>query len=164
MAQESKRVYMVDDPEIREKMIHRTFSLIPHVQALALEFVELRRNTALGKIPYHEKLVGNIENGAVHTGVLISLIDSVAGLAVLSALPAYETFVTLDLRIDCFKPSSPHQDLYAFAECYRLTKTIAFVRGSIYHDSPDHPIAGCVASFFRAGKPRDSHQKDKENL
>jgi len=120
MGQESKRIYMVDDPEMRETMIHRTFSLIPHAQALELEFVELQRNNALGKMPYHEKFVGNLENGAVHTGVLISLIDSVAGLAVLSALPEYEVFVTLDLRVDCFKPSSPHQDLYAFAECYLL--------------------------------------------
>lgn len=162
MVQESERVYMVDDPEVRKKIIERTFSSIPHTKNIGLEFIELSRNQATGKLAYHEKLVGNIENGAVHTGVLISLIDSVAGMAVLAALPEFQVFVTLDLRVDCFKPSTPNKDLYGFAECYRLTKTIAFVRGSMYHDSPENPIAGCVASFFLTGKARSSYQTEKE--
>ncbi|MBF0279777.1 MAG: PaaI family thioesterase [SAR324 cluster bacterium] len=152
MEKETDRVYMIDDPEIKKQIIHRSYTSIPHSMALGLEFIELRRNVAVGKLPYQKKLVGNIVTGAVHTGVLISLIDSIAGLSVFCALPEYESFATLDLRIDCFKPSSPNQDLFAFAECYKLTRTIAFVRGSIYHNNEDDPIAGCVASFFRSGK------------
>jgi len=142
---------MIDDPVIREKIIHNTFSNIPHAAAIGLEFVELERNRAVGKLPYRPELVGNTENGAIHTGVLISLIDSIAGLAVFCALAKPESIATLDLRIDCLKPSIRDKDLYAAAECYRLTNTIAFIRGCIYHDTPDHPIAACAGAFFRTG-------------
>ncbi len=155
---------MVDNPEVRKQLIERTFSSIPHTKKLGLEFVSLDRNTATGKMPYRKNLVGNIENGAIHTGVLISLIDSIAGLAVLCALPDIESFATLDLRLDCFKPSSPNKDIYGMAECYRLTNTIAFVRGSLYHETPDNPIAGCVATFFRSGKSGNFVQKLRDSL
>ena len=146
------RVYMVDDPGVKKKLIDRNFSSIPHIKALGIEFFDLERNTATGKLPYQKQLVGNIESGALHTGVLLSLFDSIAGLAVLCALPDFEIFATLDLRLDCFKPSTVDADLYCKAECHRLTNTIAFVRGTIYHESADDPIAGCVATFFRSGK------------
>ena len=152
MTEKSERTYSVDDPLARE-WLARFFSA-PHFRALGVEFLEMHRNSALGRIPYQEKLVGNIETGAVHTGVLISLLDSVAGLAVQCALAQVEAIVTLDLRVDCYKPSVRGEDLLCHAECHRLTNTIAFVRGSVYHQSAEHPIAGCVASFFRVGRAK----------
>lgn len=149
---ETKRVYMIDDSETKQQLVDRVFSSIPHTKALGVELVSIERNMAIGKLPYQKNFVGNIENGAIHTGVLISLIDSMAGLAVFSALPEMEEFATLDLRLDSFKPSTPGQDIYASAECYRLTKAVAFVRGSIYHNTTEDLIAGCVATFFRTGR------------
>lgn len=148
---ETKRVYMIDDSEAKQQLADRVFSSIPHTKALGVELVSIERNKAIGILPYQKNLIGNIENGAIHTGALISLIDTIAGLAVFSALPEMEEFATLDLRLDSFKPSTPSQDIYASAECYRLTKSVAFVRGSIYHEKPEDQIAGCVATFFRRG-------------
>lgn len=147
---EEKREFLVDNHESIQAIVELMFSTIPHTQALGLEVVSFERNKAIGRLPYQNKFVGNIENGALHTGVLLSLIDTIAGLAVICALPEMEEIATLDLRLDSFKPSTPDQDIYATAECYRLTKTVAFVRGSIYHDNPENQIAGCVASFFRS--------------
>jgi uncharacterized protein (TIGR00369 family) len=140
------------NPEINQKLIAHTFSTIPHTNALGVEFVTLEKNKAIGRLPYKKNLIGNIENGALHTGVLISLFDTIAGLAVFGALPEVEAFATLDLRLDNFKPSIPKRDIFAQAECHNITKTIAYVKGSIYHDNPDDPIAGCVATFFRTGQ------------
>lgn len=147
---EEKREFLVDDPAYMQGLVEQMFSSIPHTKALGVEIVSFERNKAIGRLPYQDTFVGNVENGALHTGVLLSLIDTVAGLAVFCALPKVEEIATLDLRLDSFKPSTPHQDIYAVAECYRLTKTVAFVRGSIYHDNPENQIAGCVASFFRS--------------
>lgn len=152
MTEKSERTYLVDDPAMREKMAR--FVTVSHSKALGLECLEISRNNAWGRIPYQEKLVGNIETGAVHTGVLISLMDSIAGMAVQCAFARFEVIVTLDLRLDCYKPSLRGQDLICHAECHRLTNTIAFVRGSIYHHSPENPIAGCVASFYRVGRSK----------
>jgi len=149
---------MIDNPRIREQIQDHTFTGIPHTTKLGWKFVELERNRAVCRLPYQQSHVGNITNGAVHTGVLISILDGISGLAVMCALPAFEPFATLDLRVDCLKPSTANKELFAEAECYRLTKTIAFVRGCIYHESSDDPIACCVATFFRslagAGKDR----------
>ncbi len=150
---EVERVYLVDDPERKKVLIDFTFSSIPHTKALGVELVSLERNKAICRLPYKKEFVGNIENGALHTGVLMSLVDTTAGLAVFGALPETESVATLDLRLDCFKPSTSNKDIYAQVECYCLTKTVAFVRGSIYHDTLNDPIASCVATFFRTGNP-----------
>ena len=150
---EVERVYLVDNPELKQGLIDFTFSSIPHTKALGVELVSLERNKAICRLPYKKEFVGNIENGALHTGVLMSLVDTTAGLAVFGALPQAESVATLDLRLDCFKPSTPNKAVYAQAECYRLTKTVAFIRGSIYHDTLNDPITSCVATFFRTGNP-----------
>ncbi len=149
---DSERKYLIDNQDARESLTGHMVSSVPHVKALGIELISLERNVANGKLPYDESLVGNVENGALHTGVLISLVDTIAGLAVLCALPEYEMIATLDLRLDSFRPSTSGRDVYCTAECYRLTNTIAFVNGSIFHDTSDNPIVSCVATFFRTGK------------
>lgn len=149
---DSERKYLIDNQDARESLAGYMVSSVPHVKTLGIDLVSIERNRAKGKLRYHENLVGNIENGALHNGALISLIDTIAGLAVLCALPEYEMIATLDLRLDSFKPSVSGKDVYATAECYKLTRTIAFVSGSIFQDSPDDPLASCVATFFRTGR------------
>lgn len=158
---EAERVYLVDNPKLKQGLIDFTFSSIPHTKALDVELISLERNKAICRLPYKKDFVGNRENGALHTGVLMSLIDTTAGLAVFCALPKAESVATLDLRLDCFKPSTPKKAIYAQAECYCLTKTVAFIRGSIYHDSSNDPITSCVATFFRTGDPAKI-QKDTD--
>ena len=145
----SERIFIMDDPEVRERL--ERFDYIPHSVVLGMKCVEITHNQAVGRLPYHEKLIGNIETGAVHTGVLISFFDSIAGLAVMCALPRMEAFATLDLRIDCFKPSTAQKTLYCHAECNRLTRTVAFVRGTVYQEEKENAVAGGIASFFRTG-------------
>jgi len=146
-----KREFLVDNQTYMQRLVDQMFSSIPHTKALGVEIVSFERNKAIGRLPYQKMFVGNVENGALHTGVLLSLIDTVAGLAVFCALPEVEEIATLDLRLDSFRPSTPEQDIYAMAECYCLTETVAFIRGSIYHHNPESQIASCVASFFRSG-------------
>lgn len=146
-----EREYLIDNPEIKQRLIDHIFTSIPHTRALGVELISLERNIATGRVPYSENLVGNIENGSIHTGVLISLIDTIAGLAVFCALPKVEEITTLDLRLDSFKPSSPKKEIYAQAECYYLSNTIAFVRGRLFYANSNDVIAGCVATFFRTG-------------
>lgn len=159
---EKTRTYLIDDPEQRLKMIEHTFASVPHTKDLGVEFISLERNKAIGKLPYQSHLAGNPSTGALHTGVLISLVDTVAGLAVFSALPKWEMVATLDLRLDSFKPSTAGKAVYASVECYQLTRTIAFVRGNIYHDSDQDPIAACVATFFRGGSRQRSGSGESE--
>ena len=40
-------------------------------------------------------------------------------------------------------------DVFAQAHCYKMTKTIAFVRATAYHDTPDDPVAAASGTFMR---------------
>lgn len=159
---ENYRVYMIDNPEAKKTLKERTISSIPHTKELGINILELDRNKAVGKLSYQEQLVGNTETGALHTGALLSLFDSIAGLSVFCALPDFEMIATLDLRLDYYKPSSVNTDLYFSAECHHLTNTVAFVMGTIYHESATDPVAGCVATFFRSGKRNKESTKNGE--
>ena len=121
---------------------------VPHAKAMGIEFIDASEKGALMKIPYAPHLVGNPETGVVHGGVVTTLLDHASGLAVMCALEEFASTATLDLRIDYHAPATPKRDIFGHAFCYKLTKSIAFVRGTAYHDTPDDPIAASVGAFM----------------
>ena len=111
-------------------------------------------------------LVGHTDAGAlvIHGGVLTALLDNTCGVAVRPpaqiAAEAPISIATLDLRIDYMSPAEPFRDILAHAVCFKRTRHIAFVRGVAYQDSPDDPIATCVAAFMLGtrNEPRSEGQ------
>jgi uncharacterized protein (TIGR00369 family) len=122
--------------------------LIPHMDVLGMETLEAADGVALIRLPWRADLVGNPETGVLHGGVVTTLIDSVSGLAAITGLRAPEPVATLDLRIDYLRPATPHEDLFARAECYRLTSRIAFVRATAYQADPDDLVVSSVSTFM----------------
>ena len=145
----SSRKYLIDEPQMMEMMVDGFFGNIPHASTLGIEFVSIERSRSCLKIPYKKELAGNPESGTIHGGVILSIMDSVGGMAVFAALPAIEAIATLDLRVDYMKPAIIGKAVYASAECYKLTNTIAFVRGVAYQDDVNDPVATCAATFMR---------------
>jgi uncharacterized protein (TIGR00369 family) len=146
-----------------------------------MRLIEARDGVALMCVPYDPKLVGNPATGVLHGGVITSVLDSASGAAVGSMLRGprvagegsvaagpWRPIATLDLRIDYMKPATPGRELMARAECYKVTRNVAFVRGVAYHDDPSDPIATTVATFMLAtdvltstsSAPRDSGAED----
>ncbi|WP_374334715.1 PaaI family thioesterase [Leeia sp.] len=141
--------YLVDLPEFEDIAIKQFFGRMPHGLAYQYQFVSMARRCATLRVPYQPQLVGDPVSGTVHGGVLTALLDSTCGIAVFCALSEWEMIATLDLRVDFLKRATPGLALTASAECYRMTRQIAFVRGCIYHDDPQQPIATAVATFMR---------------
>jgi uncharacterized protein (TIGR00369 family) len=140
------------DKQARER-IHRVFSgLIPHMDVLGMEAVEAMNGVAVIRLPWRAELVGNPETGVLHGGVVTTLIDTVSGLAALTGLRQPEPVATLDLRIDYLRPATPQADLFARAECYRLTSLIAFVRATAYQGDLDDLVASSVSTFMLTKK------------
>jgi uncharacterized protein (TIGR00369 family) len=144
---------------------------IPHSRAIGMRMIEVRGGVATMCVPYDRKLVGNPATGVLHGGVITSVLDSASGAAVggalaaardagagASASPAWRPIATLDLRIDYMKPATPGRDLMARAECYKLTRNVAFVRGVAYHDDPDDPIAASTATFMLSAPDREPRE------
>ncbi len=124
------------------------FGEIPHGRALGMTVVELRAGHALTRMAYAEQLVGNPVTGVLHGGVVTAFLDTSCGLAVMASIGDDTPPATLDLRIDYLRPATPHQDLYASAECYKVTEHVAFVRGLAYQDTFRNPVATCAGAFM----------------
>jgi uncharacterized protein (TIGR00369 family) len=111
------------------------------------------------RLPYADRLVGDPATGVLHGGVITTLIDSSCGLAAFAALPEYEMIATLDLRIDFLRAATPLLDVYCKAECYRMSRHVAFVRATAYQDDSTQPLAYSVGTFMRNSsalkKPED---------
>ena len=63
------------------------------------------------------------------------------------ALERPPAIATLDLRIDYLRPPEAGEAVIADAECYRLTRSIAFVRALAHHGEAGRPIAHGASTF-----------------
>ena len=131
-----------------ENKRRRGIDLVPHNQALGIETVEIERATALLKLPYDVKLIGNPDTGTIHGGAITALLDAASGTSVFTALTEWAPIATLDLRIDYMRAAEPNRDVLCRARCYKVTRNVAFTRAVAYHDSEDDPIAAAAGTFM----------------
>lgn len=124
------------------------FEALPHVKVLGLRCIDIERGSCLFELPYNEQLVGNSETGVVHGGAITSLLDSAGGAVAFTVVAASKSVATLDLRIDYLTQAAPRQAILGYANCYRQTQSVAFVKGYAYQDSIDNQIASFSASFM----------------
>lgn len=121
---------------------------VPHARSLGLHLQSANKDGAIAYVPYGVHLAGNPDTGVLHGGVVTALLDNVCGIAVAAALGTFRSIATLDLRIDYMRAAVPGETLFAHAECFKITRAIAFVRGTAYHDDKADPVATCAASFM----------------
>src|SRR3954470_23205300 len=99
-------------------------------------------------LPYRPAFVGDTGTGVIHGGVVTAMLDETCGMAVQLALDGTRSIATLDLRIDYQKPATPGLDIKAHSLCYRVTRSIAFVRSAAYQESEDDPVATATTCFM----------------
>lgn len=119
-----------------------------HTHALGFTYDSLDGDRVRIRVPWREDLVGDPEAGVIAGGVVTTLLDHVGGLAVWVALDNFKPLATLDLRVDYMRPARPRTDLIAEARCYRLTRSIAFVRAWAFEEAPDDPVAAAQSAYI----------------
>lgn len=122
--------------------------MIPHNEALGLEVVDFHDTGITIRLPYDPRWIGNPDTGVLHGGVITTLLDAVSGAAVFVRLGLGVAIATLDLRIDYLKPTTPGRNVVARADCYKVTRSVAFVRATAYHDDVGDPIASASSTFM----------------
>jgi len=130
----------------------------PYASTLGAEVIELEPNTSLLRLPYQAVFVGDPATGVIAGGVVTALLDQACGYAVWASLQAFSTIATLDLRIDYMRPARPREPLQARGECYKLGRSIAFVRGLAYETDPADPVAAAQGAFVLTTNGRMSAQ------
>jgi uncharacterized protein (TIGR00369 family) len=125
---------------------------VPHNHALGIVIEAMSDRTARFRLPYSERLIGNPETRVLHGGAITALLDACSGAAVFAALPQLQPIATLDLRIDYLRPAEPDRDVWAEATCHHMSKNVAFVRATAFHEGSEPAIATAAGTFMIATK------------
>ena len=131
--------------------VERFFKLarqIGHGRALGMDFVDAGPDWTELRLPWRRQLVGVEDSGVMASGAVVSLIDTASGCSVWVRLGRFEPIVTLDLRIDYLRPAVKGETVFARCECVKLTRQIAFVRGTAHGGDPERPIAFSSGTFM----------------
>ncbi len=137
----------------RRKMAEQFISVIPHSRDLGMALEDFGDGMAEMSIEYDPRFVGDPDTGVLHGGVITALLDTCSGVAVSSHSSVTEATATIDLRIDYMRPATPGQRILAKAQCYRVTKSVAFVHAKAYDENEDAPVA-TAAGAFTVGLPK----------
>ena len=90
------------------------------------------------ELPWREDLLGEEGQRVLASGPILSLMDMASGMAIWRAMDEFSAIATLDLRVDYVRP-----------QCYRLTRSAAFVRGLAHDGDAGDPVAHIQAVFMK---------------
>lgn len=130
-----------------EDGMQRFLDMLPFARALNMRIKAAGEGCAQISLPYAPELAGNAESGVVHGGVISALMDTCSGAAVFAHASRPRSAATLDLRIDYMRPAHKGAVITARAECYHVTRSVAFVRVIATDDVIDPPIATGAVTF-----------------
>ncbi|MGH1414114.1 MAG: PaaI family thioesterase [Pelagimonas sp.] len=133
----------VDKATITKQFIE----VIPHARALGMKITRLEDGLAEIAMPYDEALIGDPETGVIHGGAVSTLMDTCSGAAVMSHPNSPGGTATINLRIDYMRAATPGQTITAHAECYHITRNVAFIRAKAFDDDFENPVATATGAF-----------------
>ena len=123
-----------------------------HVVALGLRHVDHGDDWWEFALDYDRRLVSDAASGILASGPIVSLMDTAAGFAVWLRRGTFAPQATLDLRLDYLRPSRVGQAVIGRAECYRITRRVAFVRGVAHDGDAADPIAHLAGTYMLLGE------------
>ncbi|MDA7424035.1 PaaI family thioesterase [Thalassococcus lentus] len=140
-----------DTTETKARIARQFIQTIPHAEALGMEITQIGDGLAVITMPYDERLIGDPETGVVHGGAVSALMDTCGGAAVMSHPKSPAGTATINLRIDYMRGATPGQSITAKAECYHVTRSVAFVRATAYDEDESRPVATATGAFTVEG-------------
>lgn len=120
---------------------------IPHAKALDMQVEDLGEGKAQISMPWAEHLVGDPRTEVIHGGVVSTLMDTCSGAAVMAHPSGPRSTATIDLRIDYMRAAAPRQRIVATAECYHMTRNVAFIRAVAVDEDSENPVATATGAF-----------------
>lgn len=126
----------------------------PFCKAMGMELVSFGVGRVSVKVPYRASLASG-SSGVIAGGVVTTLLDNACGAAAGLALKTLSFVATINLRLDYMRAAAPGLDIIGEAECYKLTRNVAFVRGVAFERDRNDPVAYCVSAFMINPIPSD---------
>lgn len=141
------------DPEAMCKM----FSRGGHPGWLGLRYHDHGDNWVALELPWRKDLLGEEDRLVLASGPIISLLDMASGMSIWTTAKTFEPVATLDLRVDYQRPAKEGSAVIGRAECYKVTRSAAFVRGMAHDGDPENPVATMAGVFMNIA--RDPRKK-----
>lgn len=136
----------------KSKIARQFMEAIPHARALGMRLTLVSEGKAEIEMDYDPRFVGDPETGVIHGGAISALMDTCCGAAAMSHPAAPGGTATISLRIDYMRPATPGQMIRAHAECYHITRSVAFVRARAMDADDAFPVATATGTFTVEGK------------
>jgi uncharacterized protein (TIGR00369 family) len=133
------------------RVARQFISALPFSEALNMSLEELEDGVAVISMPYDAKLVGDPRTGVIHGGAVSALMDTCCGAAVMSHPSNPGGTATIDLRIEYLRAAKPGQKITTRAECYHVTRSVAFVRATAEDEEDASPVATATGTFVVEG-------------
>lgn len=127
----------------------RAMALHGHTGFIGMQYVGHGSNWVELAIPWREDLVGDPDTGVLASGPIISLLDNATSMSVWALRGSFQPQVTLDLRVDYMRAATPGRTVVAWAECYQLKQSMAFVRGIAHDGDIADPVAHAAGIFIQ---------------
>ncbi|MCK0128829.1 PaaI family thioesterase [Erythrobacter sp. F6033] len=127
-----------------------------HTGWLGLKYSAHADNWVELELPWREDLLGEAERAVLASGPIISLMDMASGMSIWQTKGTFTPIATLDLRVDYQRPARERSAVWGRVECYRITRSAAFVRGIAHDGDRNDPVAHIAGVFMTIGNdPRE---------
>ncbi len=113
-----------------DDLIKFLYDRIPYYSTLGFELQEISNGRANFEIEIRKELT---QNGMIHGGVFVSLIDSTCACAAFSLILPNGYATTIDLQVEFLKPVSSGR-LKAIAKCIKSGKNIFFCKAKVWDE------------------------------
>jgi len=130
------------------KALKTYFEILPFNSLMGVDVVESELDYCKVRLPFDKKLVRSY--GVIHGGVVASLIDVAAGVAVMTAFPIENDRIiakyppaTIEMKLNYLGPLK-EEDAWAVANVIKRGRSIAVIDVEVTTDSGDLVAKGIV--------------------
>lgn len=125
-----------------------TLAARAHGGLIGLRYVGHGQDWAELAIDYDEKLIGDEATGVLASGPILALMDMATSMSIWIKQQRFRAQATLDLRVDYLRPATPGKAVIGRGECYRITRSVAFIRGQAHDGDPADPVAHVAGTYM----------------